>query len=243
MSNNIQTIYEGRVGINNNNPIYPLDVSGSVSFNYLVDVSNSTGITNQVLSSTGSSLVWKTIPNLLGQAYWIFQISDISLQPDLNPQTLFRGTGQPNTLSLPQGLYDIEILFAMNGLPGTKLINYYTQIANGTANGGIMYSGDYGNATTTSNLDNYTVVMGGTTDINTSVVLLNSSTNADAKAFIKGSIYVVPTIPGGTVRITPYVDFNGTAPASPAVVRNGSYFVAKYISADYSNTAGGGIII
>jgi len=243
----IITVYEGNVGINKTNPIYPLDISGSAKVSTIVDISNSTGISNQILISTGSGLSWKSLPTIGGQAYWLFQTTNQLLTNITGAQILFKGTGQPNTLALPQGLYDIEISFAINSMTAnSRSMNYYTQILNGTANGAFMYSANYNDVGVVSPLTYYTDVMGGTSDINTSVFLLGGSNAQNSKAFIKGSIYVVPTIPGGTVRITPYIDFMGNSLSVPgpfAIIRNGSYFLAKYISADYSNTAGGGTII
>lgn len=46
------------VGINKINPIYPLDVSGSAKFSNIVDISNTTGTSGQVLVSTGNGIVW-----------------------------------------------------------------------------------------------------------------------------------------------------------------------------------------
>lgn len=55
---NIETIYEGKIGVNNVSPQYPLDVSGSAKFTTIRDISNNTGTSGQILSSTGSGLVW-----------------------------------------------------------------------------------------------------------------------------------------------------------------------------------------
>ena len=46
------------IGINNINPIYSLDVSGSAKFTTIVDVSNSPGTSGQVLVSTGNGFIW-----------------------------------------------------------------------------------------------------------------------------------------------------------------------------------------
>ena len=55
---NIQTIYEGNIGVNKNNPQYPLDISGSVKFTTIRDTNNNIGSSGQVLSSTGNGLSW-----------------------------------------------------------------------------------------------------------------------------------------------------------------------------------------
>ena len=47
-----------RIGINKVTPNYPLDVSGSAKFTTIVDISNSTGTSGQVLVSTGNGLAW-----------------------------------------------------------------------------------------------------------------------------------------------------------------------------------------
>jgi len=246
----IINIFEGRLGINKTNPIYPLDISGSAKVNTIVDISNSTGISEQLLTISNNSLSWRKIPNILGQAYWIFQTTNQFLQNTTNFQPMFAGTGQPNTLDLPKGLYSIEIAFATNGMATnagfTRTINYYTQVTGGTVNGGLMYTADFNDVVLTSTLNSYTVVSGGTSNFTTTVTLLNNSnnaSNANYKGFIKGHIYVNPTIDGGVVRLTPYFQHAGYAIGTLATRRNGSYFVAKFISADYSNTAGGGIII
>jgi ribosomal protein S5 len=46
------------IGINKINPLYNLDVSGTAKFTTIVDISNSTGTSGQVLVSTGSGIAW-----------------------------------------------------------------------------------------------------------------------------------------------------------------------------------------
>lgn len=55
-----------KVGINTKTPIYSLDVSGSLKTTNIVDVSNSIGLYNEVLSSTGTSLRWQSIFDISG---------------------------------------------------------------------------------------------------------------------------------------------------------------------------------
>jgi hypothetical protein len=62
-------IYNSRgtkIGINKNNPNFPLDVSGSMKATSILDISNSIGLYNQVLSSTGSSLRWQSVFDISG---------------------------------------------------------------------------------------------------------------------------------------------------------------------------------
>lgn len=55
-----------KVGINTTNPNYTLDVSGSLKTLTIVDISNSIGLYNEVLSSTGTSLRWQSVFDISG---------------------------------------------------------------------------------------------------------------------------------------------------------------------------------
>lgn len=55
-----------KVGINTKTPIYSLDVSGSLKTTNIVDISNSIGLYNEVLSSTGTSLRWQSVFDISG---------------------------------------------------------------------------------------------------------------------------------------------------------------------------------
>lgn len=68
-NNNIFNNNNGNVGIGLTNPLYNLDISGSLKSSTFIDISNSTGSYGQLLSSTNTGLKWVNHSDLSGYRF------------------------------------------------------------------------------------------------------------------------------------------------------------------------------